>query len=105
MNLRPYQSIAADFLFANDRAMILAPVGAGKTAITLTAMREMLRDGHATRFLVLAPKRVLSCLCLARKKISAFYFFKKKKPWRFTSKLDEIQCCHLACQFERVSLV
>ena len=38
--------------------MILAPVGAGKTAITLTAMREMLRDGHATRFLVLAPKRV-----------------------------------------------
>jgi len=58
MNLRPYQSIAADFLFANDRAMILAPVGAGKTAITLTAMREMLREGHATRFLVLAPKRV-----------------------------------------------
>ena len=58
MNLRPYQSIAADFLFANDRAIILAPVGAGKTAITLTAMREMLRDGHATRFLVLAPKRV-----------------------------------------------
>jgi SNF2 family DNA or RNA helicase len=26
--------------------------------ITLTAMREMLREGHATRFLVLAPKRV-----------------------------------------------
>ena len=58
MLLRSYQSIAADFLFANDRAMILAPVGAGKTAITLTAMREMLREGHATRFLVLAPKRV-----------------------------------------------
>ena len=45
MLLRSYQSIAADFLFANDRAMILAPVGAGKTAITLTAMREMLREG------------------------------------------------------------
>jgi SNF2 family DNA or RNA helicase len=58
MLLRSYQSIAADFLFANDRAMILAPVGAGKTAITLTAMREMLREGHVTRFLVLAPKRV-----------------------------------------------
>jgi len=38
--------------------MILAPVGAGKTALTLTAMRDMLRDGHAKRFLVLAPKRV-----------------------------------------------
>ena len=58
MQLRSYQSIAASFLYEHDRAMILAPVGAGKTAITLTAMREMLRDGHATRFLVLAPKRV-----------------------------------------------
>jgi SNF2 family DNA or RNA helicase len=38
--------------------MILAPVGAGKTAITLTAMQDMLADGVATRFLVLAPKRV-----------------------------------------------
>jgi SNF2 family DNA or RNA helicase len=58
MNLRPYQSKAADFLFANDRAMILAPVGAGKTAITLTAMQAMLSAGHVSRFLVLAPKRV-----------------------------------------------
>ena len=58
MELRPYQETAADFLYEHDRAMILAPVGAGKTAITLTAMWEMLRDGHAKRFLVLAPKRV-----------------------------------------------
>ena len=43
MQLRSYQSIAASFLYEHDRAMILAPVGAGKTAITLTAMREMLR--------------------------------------------------------------
>ena len=58
MELRPYQNEAADFLFANDRAMILAPVGAGKTAITLTAMQAMLTSGHVSRFLVLAPKRV-----------------------------------------------
>ncbi len=38
--------------------MILAPVGAGKTAITLTAMTEMLANGHVGRWLVLAPKRV-----------------------------------------------
>ena len=56
--LRPYQETAADFLYERDRAMILAPVGAGKTAITLTAMQDMLTDGVATRFLVLAPKRV-----------------------------------------------
>lgn len=58
MNLRPYQETAADFLFARDRAMVLAPVGAGKTAITLTAMADMIRLGHVRRFLVLAPKRV-----------------------------------------------
>jgi len=58
MELRPYQHEAADFLYAHDRAMILAPVGAGKTAITLTAMTEMLRSGFVDRWLVLAPKRV-----------------------------------------------
>lgn len=52
MNLRPYQETAADFLYKRDRAMILAPVGAGKTAITLTAMQGL------GRFLVVAPKRV-----------------------------------------------
>ena len=58
MKLRPYQDEAADFLFARNRAMILAPVGAGKTAITLTAMTEMLARGFVDRWLVLAPKRV-----------------------------------------------
>lgn len=58
MKLRPYQETAADFLYEHDRAMILAPVGAGKTAITLTAMRDALQDGVVRRFLVLAPKRV-----------------------------------------------
>ncbi len=38
--------------------MILAPVGAGKTAITLTAMADMTAKGHCDRWLVLAPKRV-----------------------------------------------
>ena len=56
--LRDYQNQAADFLYEHDRAMILAPVGAGKTAITLTAMQDILADGYAMRFLVLAPKRV-----------------------------------------------
>jgi superfamily II DNA or RNA helicase len=30
MKLRPYQDNAADFLFEHDRALILAPVGAGQ---------------------------------------------------------------------------
>ena len=58
LTLRPYQNDAVTFLYERDRAMILAPVGAGKTAITLTAMAEMKREGHARRGLVVAPKRV-----------------------------------------------
>jgi SNF2 family DNA or RNA helicase len=58
MKLRDYQETAADFLYEHDRAMILAPVGAGKTAITLTAMKAMLDNGVVKRWLVLAPKRV-----------------------------------------------
>jgi SNF2 family DNA or RNA helicase len=58
LQLRPYQETAADFLYEHDRAMVLAPVGAGKTAITLTAMQDMVREGHVGRWLVLAPKRV-----------------------------------------------
>jgi len=53
LSLRPYQRTAADFLFRRDRAMLLAPVGAGKTAATLTAMAES--EG---RWLVIAPLRV-----------------------------------------------
>ena len=60
LQLRPYQDDAADFLYERDRAMILAPVGAGKTAITLTAMEDLMKDGHMGngRWLVVAPKRV-----------------------------------------------
>jgi SNF2 family DNA or RNA helicase len=58
MQLRPYQEQAADFLYEHDRAMVLAPVGAGKTAITLAAMDAMIKDGHVKRWLVVAPKRV-----------------------------------------------
>ncbi|CAB4164362.1 HELICc domain containing protein [uncultured Caudovirales phage] len=56
--LRLYQELAADFLYANDRTMMLAPVGAGKTCTALTAMQAMVKDGVVKRFLVVAPKRV-----------------------------------------------
>lgn len=58
LGLRPYQNQAADFLFETDRAMVLAPVGAGKTALTLAAIKDMIAEGHAKRVLVIAPKRV-----------------------------------------------
>ena len=58
LKLRDYQEEAVDFLYERDRAIVLAAVGAGKTAIALTLMREMLRDKLVKRWLVIAPKRV-----------------------------------------------
>jgi len=57
LKLRPYQEDAADFLFEHDRAMVLAPVGAGKTAATLVAMDAAVKQMSA-RWLVIAPLRV-----------------------------------------------
>lgn len=58
MKLRNYQNDAADFIYERDRSLILAPVGAGKTALTLVAMQALIEDKIVRRFLVLAPKRV-----------------------------------------------
>ena len=58
MKLRPYQEEAADFIYENDKSLILAKVGAGKTAIALTAMRDMLTNGIVRRWLVVAPRLV-----------------------------------------------
>ena len=58
LSLRPYQELAADHLYGCDRAMVLAPVGAGKTAATLVAMQQMVSDGLVARWLVIAPLRV-----------------------------------------------
>ena len=60
--LRPYQNQAVDFIYERDRSMVLAPVGAGKTAITLTAMREFMVNGVVKRWLVVAPKRVCTAV-------------------------------------------
>jgi hypothetical protein len=50
MTLRPYQASAAKFLRESDHALMLAWVGAGKTAAALSAING--------RFLVVAPLRV-----------------------------------------------
>jgi len=58
VELREYQSLGADFIFEHDRSLILAPVGAGKTALTLVAMKAYVDEHIVRRFIVLAPKRV-----------------------------------------------
>jgi len=56
--LRGYQERAATYLYEHDAAVLVAPLGAGKGAAALTAIAELIRDGHRRHALVVAPKLV-----------------------------------------------
>ena len=56
--LRSYQERAATFLYERDAALLVAPLGAGKSAAALTAHAELVRDRHRRHALVVAPKLV-----------------------------------------------
>lgn len=57
-DLHAYQQNAIDWIYDHDRSMALCPVGSGKTAITWTAIAELMDDGHVERPIVFAPLRV-----------------------------------------------
>src|SRR5262249_1451930 len=56
--LRSYQQRSATYLYEHDSAYLVAPLGAGKGAAALTALAELIRDGHRRHVLVVAPKLV-----------------------------------------------
>src|SRR5262245_40664420 len=56
--LRGYQERAATYFYERDAAVLVAPLGAGKGAAALTAIAELIRDGHRRHALVIAPKLV-----------------------------------------------
>src|SRR5262249_31744396 len=56
--LRSYQQRAATYLYERDAAFLVAPLGAGKGAAALTALADLVRDGHRRHALVIAPKLV-----------------------------------------------
>jgi SNF2-related domain len=56
--LRSYQQRAATWLYERDAAFLIAPLGAGKGAAALTALAELIRDGHRRHAIVVAPKLV-----------------------------------------------
>ena len=41
-----YQQRAATWFYERDAAFLVAPLGAGKGAAALTALAELIRDGH-----------------------------------------------------------
>jgi SNF2 family DNA or RNA helicase len=56
--LRSYQNRAATWLYERDAAILIAPLGAGKSASALTATAELIHDGYRRHALVVAPKLV-----------------------------------------------
>jgi hypothetical protein len=56
--LRSYQQRAATWLYERDAGLLIAPLGAGKGAAALTALAELIHDGHRRHALVIAPKLV-----------------------------------------------
>jgi hypothetical protein len=53
-----HQQRAATYLYERDAAFLIAPLGAGKCAAALTALADLIRDGHRRHALVIAPKLV-----------------------------------------------
>ena len=58
-DLTPKQQAAIDFLYENDRSVMIAATGAGKTGICLTVMKELLAAGVCKRFVVACPAKVV----------------------------------------------
>jgi len=56
--LREDQTFIIDTIKQKDGCMIVLGMGGGKTASTLTAMKDLLEDGTIKRWLVIAPLRV-----------------------------------------------
>lgn len=58
MKLRPYQERAIDFLYERNAGVLFLEMGAGKTAIMLRTLQELLTVCAVKRVLVVATKRV-----------------------------------------------
>lgn len=54
------QNKAIDRLFEHDATVLVADTGVGKTVIGLSAIKELIHGGHATKVIVAAPPKVLT---------------------------------------------
>jgi SNF2 family DNA or RNA helicase len=57
-DLRGYQQRLIKRMYESDSLLAMLKMGAGKTIAALTAIEELIRDGHIRHALVIAPKRV-----------------------------------------------
>ena len=75
------QNRAIDRLFNHDHTLLIAGMGAGKTIISLTAIKELIGDGYLDRVLVFAPLKVCKTV-----------WAQEAQKWAHTSNLDVVFC-------------
>ena len=60
LQLRPDQNNATTHIYENGETYLVGQMGSGKTAVLLTAARELKRDGHISRVLIITTKAIAS---------------------------------------------
>jgi len=58
-SLTPDQAKAIDRLFEHDHTILVAPTGAGKTVIALTAINDLTQEKYLAKVIVAAPAKVI----------------------------------------------
>lgn len=81
-DLRPYQDRGVSYFYEHDSVLAIVGMGGGKTAMALTAIRELIDDGVIRCALVLAPKRVAQLV-----------WTREHKEWEH---LAGLKICHVA---------
>ena len=58
LDLHPYQERAVEWIKQKDSSGIWLDMGLGKSCVSLTALSDLIKTGHANRVLIIAPLRV-----------------------------------------------
>lgn len=77
-SLEPKQQSAVDWIYNHDRSVLIAPTGAGKTIICLTAIAELIKEQIVSRVIVACPARVVPV------------WAREAKKWAHTSALKVV---------------
>jgi len=77
-SLEPKQQSAVDWIYNHDRSVLIAPTGAGKTIICLTAIAELIKEDIISKVMVACPARVVAV------------WAKEAKKWAHTSALKVV---------------
>lgn len=92
-DMRDAQNRVTTFLYENDSVLAIVPMGGGKTCSAMTAISELIADGHIRCAVVLAPKRVCQLV-----------WKKEHKEWEHLQHLDVVHVAGTPAKREQILL-